>query len=226
MDAIHHKVARHMDVTARGLVVLMTKLPFLGEVKTRLALESCKAWAADVSWAMTLDTLDQIPQSDVYDRWMALSHPVSFLKSFQGWDICDQGLGNLGDRMNRLAARAHGQYPWMVFVGSDGPHIAKQAVFETVRYLAEGANHVIGPTQDGGYYVHGMKPIHEEIFSNIHWSTSHTFADLNRNIKSQGFQPVVLQEHVDIDTLADLKHLSQASYLTHTHKVISRWMKH
>ena len=62
---------------------------------------------------------------------------------------------------------------------------------------------VIGPAEDGGYYLLGLKSIPENIFKNKEWGTHTVLKDTLKNIKNLKYN--LLEEKNDIDTFEDIK---------------------
>ena len=89
-----------------------------------------------------------------------------------------------------------------VIIGSDCLQLQAQ-VFEDAFAILQYKDLVIGPANDGGYYLLGMKKMHEFIFRNKDWSTDsvlkQTFEDIARHQLSVGLLP----ELIDIDTEED-----------------------
>jgi rSAM/selenodomain-associated transferase 1 len=66
---------------------------------------------------------------------------------------------------------------------------------------------VIGPSKDGGYYLLGMKRVHENIFKNKAWGTESVLNDTIKDL--QNIDVEFLDELNDIDTFEDMKHYKQ-----------------
>jgi glycosyltransferase A (GT-A) superfamily protein (DUF2064 family) len=68
---------------------------------------------------------------------------------------------------------------------------------------------VLGPTQDGGYYLIGMKTPHKEVFQDKEYSTSHTLEDAIKEIEKLGKTYFKLPELTDVDMEEDLGKLKK-----------------
>ena len=64
-------------------------------------------------------------------------------------------------------------------------------------------DYVIGPSEDGGYYLLGMKKLNSALFKNKKWSTNSVFFDTLKDIKNSKIG--LLPKLNDIDTFEDLK---------------------
>ncbi len=66
---------------------------------------------------------------------------------------------------------------------------------------------VLGPSDDGGYYLIGLSRPCTTLFEGISWSTDQVFERTTQNAESQGYTLKVLPHHYDIDTIEDLRGL-------------------
>lgn len=118
---------------------------------------------------------------------------------FPRWSaFMDQGEGDLGERM----ARAFRRLAPAILVGTDSPDLPL-GHFERAFKDLESHDLVIGPAEDGGYVLIGMREAREELFRGVPWSSPDTLrATLE---KAKGLKVSVLPEWYDIDTRADLE---------------------
>jgi hypothetical protein len=108
-----------------------------------------------------------------------------------------QGPGDLGRRMSRVMRRL-GPGP-VVIIGSDIPGIRRHHVARAFRALGD-HDAVFGPSEDGGYWLVGLKrrPRVVEIFGNVRWSSPHALADTRANLAAN--QKIAMLEYLaDID---------------------------
>jgi glycosyltransferase A (GT-A) superfamily protein (DUF2064 family) len=66
---------------------------------------------------------------------------------------------------------------------------------------------VIGPSDDGGYYLIGLRALHHELFENMAWSTDVVVPETVRRATAKGLQVAWLPPWFDVDTPEDLEHL-------------------
>jgi uncharacterized protein len=78
----------------------------------------------------------------------------------------------------------------------------EQAVAELAR---PGDRIVIGPTEDGGYYLIGMKQAHAAVFEGIAWSTAAVFEETCARAEAAGIEVVELPMWYDVDDAATLE---------------------
>ena len=104
-----------------------------------------------------------------------------------------------------LLARGHGS---AVVLNSDSPTLPTDLLVRTaVALAADGDRIVLGPADDGGYYLLGMKAAHAHLFADIAWSTD-SVADTTRvRAASLGLEVVELPTWYDVDDEAALNRL-------------------
>ncbi len=124
---------------------------------------------------------------------------------------CQQG-SDLGERMAGALADAHAQgFEPLVVVGTDSPTLPPRFVSEALAVLSAGAAEVVlGPTEDGGYYLVGTNTPTPGLFDGVAWSTSRTYADTAGNADRLGLRRHILPPWYDIDTPDDLARLRRA----------------
>jgi rSAM/selenodomain-associated transferase 1 len=189
----------------RGTLVVMLKEPRPGRVKTRLGREIGRVPAAWWFRHQVTRLLRRIEDP----RWhlmLAVSPDRAGMAS-RVWpghlQRVAQGGGDLGARMGRLL---RGLPPGPVcIVGADIPGLRRAHVARA--FAALGAHEaVLGPAQDGGYWLIGLRrtaAVPSGLFRGVRWSTGHALGD---TIASLGGLRVALCDRLsDVDTAADLR---------------------
>ncbi|MES2765786.1 MAG: TIGR04282 family arsenosugar biosynthesis glycosyltransferase [Bacteroidota bacterium] len=92
----------------------------------------------------------------------------------------------------------------IIIIGTDTPDISSEILQDAFKKLAENEV-VIGPARNGGYYLLGMKKLHEELFRNIEWHTDSVFKTTMDIAQASNLSVAVLDELNDVDTEADVK---------------------
>jgi hypothetical protein len=93
-------------------------------------------------------------------------------------------------------------------LNSDSPTLPTSLLSEAARLLAEpGDRVVLGPADDGGYYVIGMKAPHAHLFEDIAWSTDRVADQTRERARALGLEVVELATWYDVDDLAALVRL-------------------
>jgi glycosyltransferase A (GT-A) superfamily protein (DUF2064 family) len=114
---------------------------------------------------------------------------------------------DIGDGLNQALERvlAAGHSPAMAF-HSDGPTVPAAYLEQAIARLQE-ADVVLGPSEDGGYYLIGLKQARPELFRDIEWSTERVTAQTLARIHTLGLNGALLPSWYDVDRPADLDRL-------------------
>jgi uncharacterized protein len=188
-------------------IVIFARAPQLGEVKTRLG----KAIGAERALALYeafLDDTCALTQGLGARRVLAVAgdvdHPrIAHLAKSQRLTVEEQGDGDLGDRMARAIAR-HVERGPVLIIGSDAPTLPRAHLHQALDELM--ANDVvIGPSDDGGYYLIGARVPVPELFVDVHWSTAEVLPTTLQRLA--GRSSLVLPPWYDVDSAEDLERL-------------------
>ena len=198
-------------------VILFVKLPEKGRVKSRLALHIGEDAALHLYENMVLDVLDMLKKGRFPFR--ICFTPLDAHDQMAGWlgqeyDYLPQNGDNLGDRMeDAFDSVFAGGVQEALLIGSDIPGLTTDVIDEAFAALLKN-DAVIGPADDGGYYLIGFrkKSFAPGIFHDIAWSTGTVFRETMAKLREESLKVHVLPELTDIDTVEDLKKLmSQAA---------------
>lgn len=181
-----------------------------GTVKTRLARTTGDAAAAEVYRAMLDHLLDAL-HSSADDRWLVVAPPDStraFAEATHGhWQIRAQSSGDLGQRMQSFFDQAFAAGATRaVLVGADCPLVSPATIHQAFTAL-ENADVVLGPSEDGGYYLVGAALRTPHIFDKVAWSTPSVWQETTQRAEQLGLRIATLDERFDIDEASDLQRL-------------------
>jgi rSAM/selenodomain-associated transferase 1 len=195
-----------------SVCVVMVKAPRAGAVKTRLAPPLTSAGAASLAACFARDTVEAA-------RRAARAVVVAYAPD-DGRDALEalfgDGLlwfaqrgGDLGARIESAAsdAFARGLGPAVV-VGTDSPTLPPAFVERAFASLSAGeADVALGPAEDGGYYLVGLRRPFAGLFRGVEWSTPRAYAQTAGNAARTGLRVLELPRWYDVDTPADLLRL-------------------
>jgi len=120
-----------------------------------------------------------------------------------------QGGGDLGVRM--LAALRHlleaRRYGAALLVGSDIPLLDAECLQEAAETLRDAERVVLGPADDGGYYLIGMSRAHAGLFEGIEWGTESVLTDTLRAADRLGLHATLVRSRYDVDRIEDVQRL-------------------
>jgi len=200
MDESKQSEEKRMDA-----LIIFVKNPVPGQVKTRLARSIGNQQAADVYTRLLAHTrrvtagLKEIQclvyYTDAVDR--------SDLWEGERYEKRAQQGANLGERMaGAIAETIEIGFNKVVIIGSDCPEIKEEHIRQAYLHLDE-VDIVIGPASDGGYYLLGMKMLHQSLFEGIAWSSDEVLKTTLTKLKAQGLSHQLLEVLSDIDELED-----------------------
>lgn len=180
-----------------------------GQVKTRLAASIGEAEAAEIYRHFVETTLTRLNRLPI-NRRLAVSPPnqrEAFASIATGWNISNQGEGDLGERMLRFfAERFQEGHERVVLLGTDCPHVPLEYIEGAFELLAE-HDAVFGPTEDGGYYLVGLSRRADHLFEDIPWSTPKVWPTTQVRLQEAELSSTTVSTWYDVDTMADLDRL-------------------
>jgi uncharacterized protein len=212
--------------------VIMAKQPLVGRTKTRLSPPLTLEQAATLYEALLRDTIALVsslpvtlalaispPDSHAYFK--SITPPHSLLLPIDGQDI---GIC-LSQAFQYLLGTG---WKKVLALNADGPSLPPDYLLQAEKVLGE-SEVVLGPAQDGGYYLVGMQRPHLGIFQGISWSTEQVFLQTLERAEALGLSVGVISEWYDVDTNADLRRLQNdldglpSDRLVHTRKLLAGW---
>ncbi|MFC1561751.1 TIGR04282 family arsenosugar biosynthesis glycosyltransferase [candidate division KSB1 bacterium] len=192
-------------------LVIFAKYPEPGKVKTRLSPELSPVTAAHLYRAMVEDITAEHIGSELYDTILYVDPDAAraFFRDLFGPNVIirTQKGNDLGSRMmNTFAETFKAGYENTVIIGSDCPGITFGTVRRAVRSLKNNRV-VIGPSEDGGYYLIGMSRLVPELFCDMEWSTENVFRQTVSRLDAMEITCSLLEKKYDIDSFHDLENL-------------------
>lgn len=196
---------------ASACVLVFARYPTPGQAKTRLIPALGPAGAAQVYRQFAEGTIAQLralQQRCPVD--VALWYSGATAATMADWlgpDLiyCPQPEGDLGHRLTVAMHWAFEQgYGTVLMMGTDCPDLDATIVHQGLAALAQGADLVLGPANDGGYYLLGLTSPQPALFENITWSTAAVLAQTVAQAERLHLSPTYLPTLIDIDTPEDL----------------------
>ncbi|MGH7261546.1 MAG: TIGR04282 family arsenosugar biosynthesis glycosyltransferase [Nitrospiraceae bacterium] len=190
-------------------LIIFAKAPIPGQVKTRLCPPLTPDEAASLHGSVVLDMLERSRGLSSMDRFVACfpSPDHVFFKILEerhGVRLIAQTGEDLGARMASALADIFAQgYRRALVIGTDLPTLPG-SLFGEALALLDTHDLVLGPAQDGGYYLIGLRKPAPELFVGIPWSTDRVLALTQTKASAAGLKTALLQVRRDIDTVEDL----------------------
>lgn len=192
-----------------GIIAVFAKPPRAGEVKTRLAAALGANVAALLARAFFSDTWAALGQVAGARRVLASTADELGAFGLREAELWLQGDGDLGARMERIAVRALAEAPWFIALGADSPGLPLAAL-DAARAAFVRHDAALGPADDGGYYLLGLRRVEPGLLAGLPWSAPNTLEATRERLAARGYSQATLQPWFDVDALADLDHLKRA----------------
>jgi rSAM/selenodomain-associated transferase 1 len=199
-------------------LVLMAKAPREGKVKTRLlgALSPAEATRLYIAFLSDAFALMEDVKEERERLTLALCYtPEGEEETFEevereGSLMIPQRGENLGERMTNCFDDLFALgFESVVVVGADSPTLPGEYVFDAFECFENDDDVVIGPSEDGGYYLIGMRKLHERIFEDIPWGGAGVLDATVERAKEAELNLVLLPEWRDVDTPEDFERLKR-----------------
>jgi len=191
----------------------MAKVPGAAPVKSRLHGALSPERATELYRCFLLDRLDGL--AGVLD----VAHVVAFTPpeaasvmaalAPPGFRLLPQEGDTLDARLTRLFTRLLGEgHAGALALDSDSPTLPMAYVAEAARVLAASrADVVVGPSDDGGYYLIGVRAPQPALFDGVPWSSADTRRATLERARALGLSVHLLPPWFDVDTADDLARL-------------------
>jgi uncharacterized protein len=194
----------------------MAKAPRPGKVKTRLSPPLTPEQASALNICFIRDTTENIHQVTEASNstGIVVYTPVGDEAAFEG--ILPPGFQLLGQRGDGFGERLlHASedlfacgFSAVCLIDSDSPTMPHDALMQAVsRLLLAGDRLVLGGSDDGGYYLIGIKHAHRRLFEQIAWSTERVLEQTLERAREISLQTEQLPTWYDVDDGATLERL-------------------
>lgn len=189
---------------------MLARAPVPGKVKTRLIPALGEEGACSLQ-QLLLERALALPVGDFCERFLWLDDAPdaelqALIEQF-GWTLMEQPAGDLGERMRRIAALGLASSDAVILIGNDCPAL-------DVNYLGHACSAlqdhpvVLGPAEDGGYVLLGLRRSDNLLFSDMPWGTEHVLAMTRERLQQLAWSHHELQALWDVDRPEDLARLA------------------
>jgi uncharacterized protein len=195
---------------ARRVLVVMAKAPREGHAKTRLDGAVPSGEVVRLSDCLLRDTLDLARSLDgVHVAVMCPSEDVAELTAMlPGVDVVGQDGAGLAAALTSVFRRfVEAGSSRVIAIDADSPHLPAAVLHAAFASLDE-RDLVVGPTEDGGYYLVGASAAHPGLFDAAPLGTSSACEALCANARARGLSVATARVWYDVDVGADLLRLA------------------
>jgi rSAM/selenodomain-associated transferase 1 len=198
------------DSLNKNALIVVAKRPAPGQTKTRLTPPLTPEQAAGLYEAVLRDTLDLVRcvpgvcpiiaylPDDARDYFRALA---------PDFDLMPQRGPDLGFRLDHALTHClNDGYERAVIMDSDSPTLPAEYLVQAFAELGA-TDSVLGPCDDGGYYLIGLRRPAPRLLREVQMSTPNVTRDTLALAASENLSMAQLPEWYDVDTVADLERL-------------------
>lgn len=194
---------------SNGRILLFSKAPVPSQVKTRLAPALGEDGAAQLQAELFRHSLQQVADAGLapLQLWCAPDsrNPI-FSWAHRTYDLSlhSQATGDLGARMHQALAEALRTAEFAVVIGTDCPALNADYLEAALAALQSGSPAVLGPAEDGGYVLLGLRQTMPQLFEAMPWGSAQVLAETRSRLG---------QERLELPTLWDVDRLEDVSRL-------------
>lgn len=188
-------------------LIVIAKDPQPGRCKTRLCPPCSPRQAADLAEAALRDTLDIVRHTPATRRVLVLDGDPTRWRQ-EGFEIVSQRGHGLDERLEHAFADV--ACPALL-VGMDTPQLTREQLLDGIRALDGGADAVLGPACDGGYWSVGLGRLCARAFTGVPMSRSDTLRHQRARLAELGLHVHEQVQLRDVDTIADAQAVAAAA---------------
>jgi rSAM/selenodomain-associated transferase 1 len=196
-------------------LVIMARYPQKGMVKTRLARSIGDERTLQLYQAFLIDLAHRFAGSEFNVHWAYTPAQADFKRYLaelvpdvsQQWQCFPQEGEDFGARLHHAFRMTCPQpFRQTVLIASDSPHVS-QAIIHQAQQALDEADVVLGPAEDGGYYLIAMREPHD-VFTDIPMSTEVVLEMTLAKARGQGLTTRLLAPLFDVDEVTELVRLA------------------
>jgi rSAM/selenodomain-associated transferase 1 len=213
-----HKILDPIDPINRERIcalAVMTKAPRAGQVKTRLQPPLTAEEAAQLNICFLRDTAAAIKsacrnQAIGIGVFTPIGSEAAYIDIFPPeFELLPQRGDEFGERLAfAVEDLFRSGFGFVCLIDSDSPTVSGEIYAQAVAALARSGDRlVLGPSDDGGYYLIGLKQNHRKLFERIDWSTERVLNQTVDRAKQMKIEVVLLPNGYDVDDRHSLNRL-------------------
>jgi rSAM/selenodomain-associated transferase 1 len=203
----------------RTLIQVFAKAPVPGSVKTRLiphigAHGAAELYCRMLRRALATAVIARVGRIELWTTEPAESPFLQLCQRLIGVPIQMQIEGDLGARMSHALRDGLSRAGKVLLVGVDIPGMTHEDLREARNALDQGCDAVLGPAEDGGYWLIGVRRHDEHLFEDVVWSGSDVAQRTRARLQALGWRWHELATRWDVDRPEDLHRLAALPHLS------------
>jgi hypothetical protein len=223
-----------MSEKLKKALLIFAKQPLPGKVKTRLSPPLLPEEAAELYLCMLGDVLARAASIPDVEKYLFYDGGDEVLEYFRGrcsaMTCIPQRGKDLGKRMENALREVFSLGSGAaVIIGTDSPDLPLAFMASAFARLEQSENGVVvGPSEDGGYYLLGMTRLHRRLFRNIPWSSAQVMEETLKRAADAEIAVSLLPLWRDVDIAADLHRpelRDKGNGAPLTREFLEKWLK-
>jgi uncharacterized protein len=194
-----------------NVLIVVAKQPVPGQAKTRLTPPLSIEQAAMLYEGFLRDTLDlmrAVPDARRVIAYLPREARAYFAQLAPGFDLIPQSGEDLGARLDHAVTSYLSRgCERVVVMNSDGPTLPSEYVRQAFALLSDRSDVVLGPCDDGGYYLIGLRKPAPRLLREVRMSTPRVLADTLHIAREENLRVALLPPWYDVDDRASLERL-------------------
>lgn len=196
-------------------ILIFAKAPISGQVKTRLNAVLGADGAARLHSGMVQHTVECVEASTLapLQLWCAPRTDAPFfdkLKQTFALELCEQRGADLGARMLHAFSVALQSAELAIAIGTDWPGLNAGVIAIALQRLQQGDDAVLGPAEDGGYVLLGLRKVDARLFAEIAWGSAQVLTQTRQRLRQLQWQWSELPTSWDLDRPEDFERALRA----------------
>jgi len=195
-------------------ILIFAKAPEPGYVKTRLIPALGAEGAANLYVHLLKQTVESVVAANLspVQLWCAPNSKHAFFQQLTSQyhvTLSDQSSGDLGERMYSAVDVALEESESVLLIGTDCPLLSSVHLAQALQWLMGGENAVLGPAEDGGYVLLGLRQNAAVLFENMPWGGDQILKLTQQRLAELNWHWQELEPLWDIDRPADFERWQQ-----------------
>ena len=196
----------------KNALLVIAKRPMPGQTKTRLTPPLSAEHAAELYENFLQDTLDlarAVPNVTRFIAYAPSGAEKYFTRLAPDYTLVPQIGNDLGERLDNALTRClNDGFARAVIMDSDSPTLPARYIIDALDALND-ADVVLGPCDDGGYYLIGIKQPQPRLLREIKMSTPNVLRDTLALAREENLRIALTEQWYDVDTTTELEHLRE-----------------
>ncbi|MBW2997741.1 TIGR04282 family arsenosugar biosynthesis glycosyltransferase [Candidatus Woesearchaeota archaeon] len=190
-------------------IIIFAKFPEPGKVKKKIGTVIGMDNSAKLCTAFINDLIEENSEKDydIYLSFIGHEYKEKYRTMFPNAILYVQRGTNMSENVQSAFEDLLDDYEKVALVGCDVPQLSAGTVIKAFNAL-ESHDVVLGPAEDGGYYLIALKEPHD-IFKGMPWGKENLLENQVRILKEKKLAFVLLDKLPDVDTVEELKHIKR-----------------